>query len=97
MKKLLLAIVLVASLPPMTTPSVAGRMTADPLRAAFQSLHAARPMSAVKQRQRLVEDAQCAGQLKPLIACTCVAQDAYGACLQETCDTVCDGKDGDNG
>jgi hypothetical protein len=50
-------------------------------------------MSSMKPKLRKVAASQqCEGETKPVIACECLSQDSNGVCIQETCDTVCEGK-----
>ena len=97
MPRMLLPLTVLPTLSQMAAPAFAGRAAYDPLAAAVQLRQAAKPMSAVRQPQRVAEDAQCTGQSKPIIACSCEATDYDGKCLQEVCETVCDGKDDNNG
>ena len=44
---------------------------------------------AVRGRVRVAQALSCESNARPMIACECLATDSRGACLQESCDTVC--------
>ena len=94
MPRTILTAVAVLAACAVASVAIAGQPPADPLRGARLLLQSSKMMSPARPRSRVAEDAQCSGQTKPIIACSCEATDSYGVCLQESCATVCEGQDG---
>ena len=87
LKSVLIASVILA------TPFSIGAAAAQPV----QSIRAAQPTTrfspapaaSKRAKVRQAQTLQCGTNERPTIACSCEATDSSGACLQESCDTVC--------